>query len=894
MSDVNDKTNELEHSQAEDALNQEASDIQSKKDETTEANQKKAEPSEVDINDLTLEEALEFEISDALKEKIIEQANKVLEGEHLVSEKNQQSATVFGELAKPELTYPQKLFLLPIKERPFFPGQQLPVLISRDAWEATFDEIEARNCNYLGFVYVDREDHETTPATDFHSIGTLVKVSNIKKRDDYIQLVVEGVCRFQLESWIQEQAPYQALVSYPKDIVNGSEDELKAYGMAIMNAFRELLPLNPLYSEELKYFLSRYSTSEPEHLADFAAGLTTAENEKLQDVLETLDLVLRLEKVLALFKHEIEVTKLQFNIRERVEESLTEHQREFFLRQQLKEIQKELGIVKDDQTLDKDRFEERIEKLALTDEAMNKAEEELQKLSILDPQSPEYNVARNWLDWLTQLPWGQISEDKLDLKRAKKILDKKHDGLEDVKDRILEFLAVGALKGEVAGSIICLVGPPGVGKTSIGKSIAKSLGRKFYRFSVGGMRDEAEIKGHRRTYIGAMPGKFIQALKDCETANPVIMLDEIDKIGSSYHGDPASALLEVLDPEQNQDFMDHFMDVRFDLSKALFVCTANTLDSIPGPLLDRMEVIRLSGYITEEKVQIAKHHLWPSLLQESGLNSEQIQITTPAIRHIIEGYAREAGVRNLKKQLAKVIRKLAIRFVKEEIESVKIHVRELEELLGQPRFTPEKHNQEIGTVTGLAWTSMGGATLSIEASRVHTHNRGFKLSGQLGEVMQESAGIAYSYISSNLEKYKADPEFFDKAFVHLHVPDGATPKDGPSAGITMATALLSLARGEAVKTPIAMTGELSLNGHVLPVGGIREKVIAARRLGIKNLILPKDNHKDYQELPDYLQTGLEVHFAEHFNDVAKRTFDIQKKSTALKTYQQNKPDKTSH
>jgi len=634
----------------------------------------------------------------------------------------------------------------------------------------------------------------------------------------------------------------------------------------------------------LKYFLNRYSASEPSQLADFAAGLTTAENDKLQDVLETLNLSERMEKVLALFKQEIEVTKIQFNIRERVEENLSDHQRDFFLRQQLNEIQKELGMVKDDQTLDSDRFRKRIEKLALSEEANKKAEEELDKLRVLDPQSPEYNVARNWLDWLTQLPWGKYSEDLLDLKRAKKVLDQGHDGLEDVKDRILEFLAVGVLKSEVSGSIICLVGPPGVGKTSIGRSIAESLGRKFYRFSVGGMRDEAEIKGHRRTYIGAMPGKFIQALKDCDTANPVIMLDEIDKIGASFQGDPASALLEVLDPEQNNEFMDHFMDIRFDLSKALFVCTANTLDTIPGPLLDRMEVIRLSGYITEEKIQIAKHHLWPSLLKESGLTKEQVQITPAAIRHVIEGYARESGVRNLKKQLAKLIRKLAFKFVTTDLESTKIHVNELEDMLGQPRFAPEKVNQQIGTVTGLAWTSMGGATLTMEASRVHTLNRGFKLSGQLGDVMQESAGIAYSFISSNLDKYKADPEFFDKAFVHLHVPDGATPKDGPSAGVTMATALLSLARDEAIKTPLAMTGELSLTGLVLPVGGIREKVIAAKRIGIKELILPEDNRKDYQELPDYLQEGMTVHFAKHFDEVARLTFNVRTKSLALKTY----------
>lgn len=831
------------------------------------------------------EDEIKIEVDEALAEKLIQTANAVLEGEHIAN-----PGSIFGQLAKPDLTIPRDIYLLPVKERPFFPGQQLPVLLNKEAWGETYEAIKAGKCKYIGIIFVATDDHHNAVPEDFSGTGTLVKIHDPKVKEDYIQLIAEGLKRFEIDTWVNTQAPYRASVTYPADVIDGSDKEFKAYGLAIMNAFRELLPLNPLYSEELKYFLNRYSASEPSQLADFAAGLTTAENEKLQDILDTLNLAERMEKVLALFKQEIEVTKLQFNIRERVEENLSDHQRDFFLRQQLKEIQKELGMVKDDQTLDTDRFRERIEKLSLSKEAEKKAEEELSKLGMLDPQSPEYGVARNWLDWLTQLPWGQYSEDLLDLTRAQKILDKGHDGLEDVKDRILEFLAVGALKGEVSGSIICLVGPPGVGKTSIGKSIAESLGRKFYRFSVGGMRDEAEIKGHRRTYIGAMPGKFIQALKDCETANPVIMLDEIDKIGASYQGDPASALLEVLDPEQNSEFMDHYMDIRFDLSKAVFVCTANTLDTIPGPLLDRMEVIRLSGYITEEKVQIAKHHLWPNLLEESGLNKEQVQITTPAIRHVIEGYAREAGVRNLKKQLAKLIRKLAIKFVKEDLKSTRIHVNELEEMLGQPRFTLEKTNLQVGTVTGLAWTSMGGATLNIEASRVHTLNRGFKLSGQLGEVMQESAGIAYSFISSNLEKYKADPEFFDKAFVHLHVPDGATPKDGPSAGVTMATALLSLARDESIKSPLAMTGELSLTGQVLPVGGIREKVIASRRIGIKEVILPEDNRKDFEELPDYLKEEMKVHFAKHFDDVARLTFNVRSKSLALKTYLAHKEE----
>jgi len=802
----------------------------------------------------------------------------ILEGEHL------ENSATGTEMVRADANKPDTLFLLPVKERPFFPGQTLPIILDKAVWGDTFKKIIKEGIHYLGIIYVDAEDHSKAIPEDFAQTGTLIRIHDPKIKSDYIQLIAEGLCRFQITQWIHSAAPYQASVTYPADIRNGSLKEFKAYGLAIMNAFKELLPLNPLYSEELKYFLNRYSASDSHHLADFAASLTAASNEKLQDLLDTLDLVERLEKVLALFKHEIEVTKLQFNIRERVEENLNQQQRDFFLRQQLKEIQKELGMVKDERTADAELFEERIEKLTLSSEARKKADEELNKIKILDPQSPEYGVARNWLDWLTQLPWGQLSHDKLDLTRARKILNKGHDGLEDVKDRIVEFLAVGALKGEISGSIICLVGPPGVGKTSIGRSIADALGRKFYRFSVGGMRDEAEIKGHRRTYIGAMPGKFIQALKDCGTANPVIMLDEIDKIGASYQGDPASALLEVLDSEQNSDFMDHFMDCRFDLSKTLFICTANTLDTVPHALLDRMEVIRLSGYITEEKIQIAKHHLWPTLLKEAGLAKNQLKITPATLRHIIEGYAREAGVRNLKKQLAKLIRKLAIRFVKREIEQAAVHIKDIEPLLGKPRFVNEKPSQQIGTVTGLAWTSMGGTTLTIEASRIHTLNRGFKLSGQLGEVMQESAGIAYSFITSNLEKYKADPEFFDKAFVHLHVPDGATPKDGPSAGITMATALLSLARNEAIKTPLAMTGELSLTGQVLPVGGIREKVIAARRVGIKQLILPEDNRKDYEELPDYLKKGMQLQFAKHFDEVARLTFAIRSQSNALKQH----------
>ncbi len=785
---------------------------------------------------------------------------------------------------------PTNIYLVPIRERPFFPKQTLPVVLSKETWIETFKNIERSKQWLVGLVYTPEGGENAKPEA-FSDIGTLVRIHHSRVSDDRIQFVAEGVKRFKIEGWLSEATPFRAHVSYPEDDTNQDQEvENKAYAMAILAILREMVPLNPLFSEEIKLFLNRFSFNDSATLADFAAGMTTSDGQSLQDILSTFDLSARLDKVHNLFKQELELAKIQYNIRERVEENLSEHQRKFFLRQQLKEIQEELGITKDDRAVDLEKFEERLAKLTLPDDVQDKVDEELEKLGFLEQQSPEYGVTRNWLDWITNLPWGMYSKDKLDLTTARKVLDKHHDALDDVKDRIIEFLAVGALKGEVKGSIILLVGPPGVGKTSIGKSIAEALGRQFYRFSVGGMRDEAEIKGHRRTYIGAMPGKFVQALKSTQTANPVIMLDEIDKIGSSYQGDPASALLEVLDPEQNKDFLDHYLDTRFDLSKVLFVCTANTTDSIPDPLLDRMEVIRLSGYITEEKMRIAKRHLWPALLKESGISSKTIEITPPAIHHIIEGYAREAGVRNLKKMMERIIRKTAVKLVNGEIETARIHVKDIEDSLGHPKFSNEKPENVVGVTTGLAWTSMGGVTLNIEASRIHTLNRGFKLSGQLGEVMQESAGIAYSYVSSNLTRYKGDPKFFDEAFVHLHVPDGSTPKDGPSAGITMATALLSLARNERLKEPIAMTGELSLTGHVLPVGGIREKIIAARRVGIKTLIIPFDNRHDYDEMPDYLKEGLSLHFAKHFEDVVKLTFTPRPKVSLSKRSPNSTPN----
>ncbi len=776
------------------------------------------------------------------------------------------------EMALPVIqAMPDTLYLLPLTERPFFPAQTLPLLMNMEPWLATVEKIGETEQHMVGMVLIRPNSADDIDHLDFHPIGTAVRMHHPVKSDGKIQFIAEGQKRFRIVKWLSEKAPYLVQVEYVNDSRGANSNEVKAYAMAIINSIKELLPLNPLYSEELKFFLNRFSPNEPSLLTDFAASLTTATKDKLQEVLEALNLRRRMEKVLVLIKKELDVARLQSQIREQVDDKMNKQQREFFLREQLKAIQKELGLAKDDKTAEIDRFQERLAKLKLTEGAQKRVDEEMQKLSMLETGSPEYAVTRNYLDWLTQLPWGKFSKDKLDLKRARKVLDRDHDGLDDVKERIIEFLAVGALKGEIAGSILLLVGPPGVGKTSVGRSIADALGRKFYRFSLGGMRDEAEIKGHRRTYIGAMPGKFVQSIKECETQNPVIMLDEIDKIGASYQGDPASALLEVLDPEQNSDFLDHYLDVRFDLSKVLFVCTANQLDTIPGPLLDRMEIIRLAGYITTEKVAIAKHHLWPKQLDKVGMKRGELNISDAALRHVIDGYARESGVRGLDKKLGRLVRKAVVKYMNGENVS-RIGVDQVEDWLGKPLFMKEKPLSGIGVVTGLAWTAMGGTTLSIECTRVHNRNRGFKLTGQLGDVMKESAEIAYSYVTSHLKELKGDPVFFDEALIHLHLPEGATPKDGPSAGVTMATALLSLARNQKINRPLAMTGELTLTGEVLPIGGVKEKVIAARRIKIMELIMPEANRRDFDELPEHIREGVTVHFARHFRDVARVAF----------------------
>jgi ATP-dependent Lon protease len=602
--------------------------------------------------------------------------------------------------------------------------------------------------------------------------------------------------------------------------------------------------------------------------------MTTASADELQKVLETRNVRSRIELALILLKKETEISKLKVEINQRIEERLSRQQREFFLREQLKQIKQELGLSKDDKEAEIEKYDKRLKKLELSEEAQERVSEEMDKLRLLEPSSPEFNVTRTYLDWLTDLPWGVYTQENYDIEKARRVLDRDHYGLEDVKDRILELISVGIMKGDLSGSIILLVGPPGVGKTSIGQSIARALNRKFYRFSLGGMRDEAEIKGHRRTYIGALPGKFIQAIKTCQTANPLIMLDEIDKIGASFRGDPASALLEVLDPEQNRDFLDHYLDVRFDLSKVLFICTANQLETIPRPLLDRMETIRLAGYILEEKLEIARRFLIPKQLRAHGLNKQHVVIPRIVMREIIDGYAREAGVRSLENNIKKIMRKSAKLIVSGGSKQVKLKREDLRDLLGRRVFSEEQiyKRARVGVVMGLAYTTLGGATLYIEATSVASPNSGFKQTGQLGGVMVESSEIAYTYIRSLFKDDEAKRAFFRENFIHLHVPAGATPKDGPSAGITMACAIYSLAINKPIKKALAMTGELTLSGLVMPIGGVKEKLIAAKRAKVKHVIFPDENQADFEELDEKIRKGITAYFVKTFDEIIEIGF----------------------
>lgn len=776
---------------------------------------------------------------------------------------------------------PERVMVIPLHDRPMFPKMMGPIIVDDPRLQqAVMKHVEQNKPLYFGLILQKpREDglaHAAQSEDDFFKVGVVARVIQVSppKKGEPLQVLVQALERFDVVSMVKTDVVFTADVRYWFESIEENTEEFKAYSVAIIDCIKELVNMNPLFKEGLSLLIERINLSDPGSLADFAASMTTSSGAEIQKILETIDVGNRLEMVLILLKNEVEISKLKAKISKRIEDQLSKQQREFFLKQQLQEIKKELGLAKDDTQTEIEKYENRMKKLVLSEEAREKVKEEIEKLKLLGSSSPEFNVTRTYLDWLTVLPWGVYSRDSYNQKKAQRILDKDHYGLDDVKTRILELISVGVIKGDLSGTILLLQGPPGVGKTSVGRSVAKSLGREFFRFSLGGMRDEAEIKGHRRTYIGAMPGKFIQAIKTCKTANPVIMLDEIDKIGASFHGDPASALLEVLDPEQNREFLDHYLDVRFDLSKIFFICTANQLDTIPGPLMDRMEVIELPGYILEEKVEIAKRHLVPKQLEAHGLTAKQVTLSKAVIAGIVDGYAREAGVRGLENCIKKILRKTVNKIIDNPDQNVRIRKDELRDLLGK-RYFSEDHaykKPRVGVITGLAYTSMGGATLHIEAVPIPTGQSGFKQTGQLGNVMVESSEIAYNYVRSLMRDNQQGGEFFGKNLIHLHVPAGATPKDGPSAGITMACALYSLVENIPVRSNIAMTGELTLTGLVMPIGGVKEKMIASKRVKIKEVILPKDNQEDFELLPDHIKEGITPHFVSTFEEVRRICF----------------------
>ena len=679
--------------------------------------------------------------------------------------------------------------------------------------------------------------------------------------------MVEGISRAEIHSIVSDEPFFLAdVMEYNSDIEDG-EPEIEALKRSVTDAFEEYVKLNSKIAPEILVTIS--AVDDADRLADIIASNMTIKIEEKQEILAKFEVKSRLEKLYSVILKELDILELERKINNRVRKQIDKTQKEYYLREQLKAIQKELG--------DKDGFEEEIEeyrnkleKLELPEEVINKVEKEIDRLTKMAPGSPESGVIRTYLDWIFDLPWNNETDDNLDIKNARNVLDEDHYGLKKVKERVLEYLAIRRLSNNMKGPILCLVGPPGVGKTSIAKSIARAMGRKFVRMSLGGVRDEAEIRGHRRTYIGAIPGRVIYYMKQAGTRNPLFLLDEIDKMSSDFRGDPSSALLEVLDAEQNKDFRDHYLELPFDLSKVMFLTTANTTDTIPGPLLDRMEVIHLSGYTEEEKLNIANKYLIPKQIKEHSLKLRNVAISEAAVRDIINRYTRESGVRSLERELAKVIRKAATEIVEKNKKTVRVNPGNLKKFLGIPRYRYDVANMknEVGVVTGLAWTSVGGDTLFIEVSTMPGTGK-LELTGHLGDVMKESAKAGLSYIRSRADKFGIDKDFSKNVDIHVHVPEGATPKDGPSAGITMTTALLSALTDIPVRKDVAMTGEITLRGRVLPIGGLKEKTLAANRAGIKKIILPKENEKDLEEIPNNVRKAMEFVLVDSMDEVLK-------------------------
>jgi ATP-dependent Lon protease len=767
------------------------------------------------------------------------------------------------------LAIPAELPILPLRDTVLFPNSFMPLAVARESSVRLIDDAIADGKLIAVFTQRDAAVEEPGQA-DLYHVGTATHIHKMfKLPDGSLRLIVQGLARLTLEEIVSTHPYVRARVNAASEDTNDADViEIDALARNIKTNFQQVVSLSPLLSDDLQTLAM--NISEPGRLADFiASSLTTISTVVKQEVLETLDIRARMDNLNRILIKELEVLELGSKIQSQVQSEVGKNQREYFLREQMKAIQKELGEG-DDQTKDVEELAEKIEAAGMPEAVKKEALRELDRLSKMPVAAAEYTVSRTYVDWLVALPWNRRTDEVIDLPKTKSVLDADHSGLEKAKDRIIEYLAVRKLNPTVKGPILCFVGPPGVGKTSLARSIAESLGRKFVRVSLGGMRDEAEIRGHRRTYIGALPGQIIQGLRRAESKNPVFILDEIDKLGSDFRGDPSSALLEVLDPEQNNTFRDHYLDVPFDLSEALFITTANILDPVPAALRDRMEVLEIAGYTEEEKLHIAIDHLVEKQVKNHGLTPEDIQFSPDALRQVIRGYTREAGVRNLEREIGALCRKAARRRAEGDETPIAVTPDVVIQMLGAPRFLDEEmeeRTKEPGVAIGLAWTPVGGEVLFVEASRM-AGTGSLTLTGQLGDVMKESARAALSWLRMHAREYGIDPDFFKSAEMHVHVPSGAIPKDGPSAGVTMATAMASQLTGRAVRSDLAMTGEITLSGRVLPVGGIKEKVLAARRMGINEVILPKQNGRNINEdLTPELRQNLVVHLVSTIDEV---------------------------
>ncbi|MDX2497092.1 MAG: endopeptidase La [Desulfobacterales bacterium] len=773
----------------------------------------------------------------------------------------------------PELSaekIPEVLPILPLFDAALFPKMVLPLVVMQPESIKLIDEAMSQN-RLIGLIVVKKPSEDNVHAQDdLNTVGTSALILKMAKTEDNkLQLLAQGLGRFKVKKYVQEKPYLQASLEHIKEI-DTKDKEIEALMSNMIDQFTRIAELSPGLPQEI--VVMARSIKEPGILADMIASTINSSLEEKQKVLETFDTKKRLKEVTRLVNHQLEILELGNKIQSQVKGDMDKRQREYYLREQLKAIKEELGE-KDEAAVEIEDYRAKIDEKNLPEDARKEAERELNRLSRMHPSSAEYTVASTYLDWLTVLPWHESTEDNLDIKKARIILDKDHFGLDKAKKRILEYLAVRKLKPESKGPILCFAGPPGTGKTSLGRSIAQALGRQFFRISLGGVRDEAEIRGHRRTYVGALPGRIIQGIRRSGSNNPVFMLDEIDKVGSDFRGDPSSALLEVLDPEQNFSFSDHYLDVPFDLSKVMFITTANILDTIPPALLDRMEVLKLLGYTLDEKIRIANRYLIPRQREAHGLKSKQLSFTKGAVKRIISGYTREAGLRNLEREIASICRGVAAGIAEKKVASAAIKVENISEYLGPVRLISEaKARTSIpGVATGLAWTQAGGELLFIEATSMKG-SKGLTLTGQLGDVMKESATAALSFIRSNADTIGIPEDYFEKHDIHIHVPAGAIPKDGPSAGVTMLTALTSLLTHKTINKDLAMTGEITLRGQVLPIGGLKEKVLAAHRAGIKAIIIPKWNEKDLEDIPKEIQEKIRFYPVEKMQDVLKIAF----------------------